>query len=999
MSSFIKVVKEEHDTNFGHTDLIIQGNVIFPPKQERDTNFANQGQNYVNPAPENYANPAPESYANPDPESYANPAPETYNCINLYFVRHGHGLHNLAFETNTFDNSDIKFQDPLLTDKGIAECKEVYDKVKSLNITKIYSSPLRRTIQTTDNIISNNTIVLDDLLGECCYNMICDRKIKKEELIKFINDNVVRNGNTYDSSAIDDNFTVTKDNLADNIHLFIDKIIRMHTNGDKILIVTHHNWLDEFIKLYSIAKKNHYANCEMRKYCLTNKQNILIKEQHIYSEKKGIKNNIFDKQKEINDKDVRPIKKQKEYFELYRYAINILKKPNDDTSVTFSVSLFKPNNKLDEESYAQWIAKYLQNHFKQILLINFFFPNANYRTYLDYYMLKKFESFDGNDERLKVTKHLNKFEHYDFANFEYESINFLLINYYKEIKQYEDYQFENGLTRILFYYDIACRSIIELGQYILRDKTGDFFVYKFKGPFIENEGKVNEGHITNGYIGQATRYMSSIQKAYIWNDVKINRASHLVWRDAHTNSLGYNDFKWINELNKICGKKKNRLFFLPASLDYRTGWHDKTLCKVNNSQVIQAAIAGIVQFVNFTNDDNFIPFEAYKQSLGMIFLLNLENELPLKIHRPWGYATHMNQWKSEYEYGIEEYCFSSFFILEFFMSNSIFYNHHFIGRVFNLFYDNDKVGISEFLLFKYMVDNNIIEKNKKLSRFELIMLIETLRNNFLLKDNKVLSLLLAIYPTKFFFNETVFSLDDNAYKFCTTDLKSYEDRLAVIPQKLKEFGEFTMENLHKLDINCYTTIISNAIEWCTEPYLYHKERVLPSCDPFGFYFDNQQSNDIGFLRSPNDLDHVINIMEKNNLQIKLNKTKYKLREENSDLKTNVSCNTINEDGEIKSELIERILKYNDAIKHISHIPNQSYSSLIWRELNNAGYDIPPKFFNRLLYYNYKTLSTIEGWINNTIMLLNTCNILPLIKMKEYQYKKKYVKYEIKYSKI
>jgi hypothetical protein len=42
---------------------------------------------------------------------------------------------------------------------------------------------LRRTIQTTDNIISNKQIILDDLLAECCYNMICDRKIKKQELI------------------------------------------------------------------------------------------------------------------------------------------------------------------------------------------------------------------------------------------------------------------------------------------------------------------------------------------------------------------------------------------------------------------------------------------------------------------------------------------------------------------------------------------------------------------------------------------------------------------------------------------------------------------------------------------------------------------------------------------------------------------------------------------------------------------------------------------------
>ena len=38
-------------------------------------------------------------------------------------------------------------------------------------------------------------------------------------------------------------------------------------------------------------------------------------------------------------------------------------------------------------------------------------------------MLNKFESFDGNDDRLKVTKYIDKFEHYDFEEHEYETIN------------------------------------------------------------------------------------------------------------------------------------------------------------------------------------------------------------------------------------------------------------------------------------------------------------------------------------------------------------------------------------------------------------------------------------------------------------------------------------------------------------------------------------------------------------------------------------------------
>jgi hypothetical protein len=762
----------------------------------------------------------------------------------------------------------------------------------------------------------------------------------------------------------------------------------------------------ELIKEIKVFKEEHETNYghtdliiqgnvifppkKYNKFALENKDMGFIFIQSEYSS--------FNKQKEINSKVIKPVLNQKNYFELYRYAINKLQKPNDDSSVTFTVSLFKPNDKFNDD-YNYWINRYLINHLKQILLINFFFPDANYRTYLDYYMLAKFELFEGNDERLKITKYFDKFEHYDFENFENESINFLLINYYNEIKKYEDYKFENGLTRILFYYDIACRSIINSGIYILRDKTGDFFVYKFKGPFIENECEKNEGHITNGYIGQVVRYISTIQKDYIWNDTKINRSTHLVWRDAHKNSLGYNDFKWINELNKICKTRKNKLFFLPSSIDYVQSWHDETICKVDNKENIQSPIAGIIQFTNFTDDETFLPFEIYKQCIGMIFLINLNNDLPLKIHRPWSYISRLNNfmWKSEYDYGIEEYCFSSFFNLDYLMKNSIFYRNHFIERVFNLYFDDDKIGIAEFLLFKFIIDNDIIKIDQKVNKFEFIKLIENLRDNILFKDNKALSLLLAIYPTKYFFDETIFSIDNNVYNNYTCEEQSFEDRLLVIPDFLKKFKELTLENLFNININCYTTIINNTIEWCVDPYAYKSEVIV--CSPSGFYFDSQESDEIGYLRSPDDLNHVINILYNNKLKKKLNKTKYKLNEERTHFYDNIKCNVLDLDyeGKIKPEIQHKILEYNNAYQHISHIPEESYSNIIWRELNTAGYDVPPYYFINLNYDNYVKLSTIEGWINNTLILLKTCNQSQESKFEKMdEYEKKYIKYKLKY---
>jgi hypothetical protein len=702
---------------------------------------------------------------------------------------------------------------------------------------------------------------------------------------------------------------------------------------------------------------------------------------------------IFNKQAEINSKKVEPVKNQKDYFELYRYGINKLNKPNDNDNITFSISLFKPNSLLDAQNGESWMKRYFQNHLKQIILINYFFPESNYRTYLDFFMLAKFESFDGNDDRLKVTKYVDKFEHFDFEEYEYETINNLLINFYKEIKKYENYQFENGLARILFYYDTACRSVSNNGKYVLREKTGDFFVYKFKGPFLERLG-----HITDGYIGQAIRYIPTIQKKYKWNNNTINRPTHLVWRDAHTNSLGYNDAKWINELNKVCKIKKNKIFFLPASLDYRPLWNDEAVCKVNNIQTRRSAIAGIVQFVNFTNDENFIPFDIFKQSIGMIFLLDMNNNLPLKLHRPWSYAEHMKQWKNEYEYGIEEYCFSSFFNLDYFMKNSIFYNHHFIGRITEMFYEDDKVGKAEFLLHKFLVDNNILSKTEKISRYDFIKLIENLRNDYSLKDNRPLSLLLAIYPTKYFFNETIFSIDKNNNAYVSKKEFSFNNRL--LKNKLL-INELTFENLAKININCLSTAINNALEWCTEPYIQNNSEIL-QCNPeeflSGFYYDNQPNENIAFLRSPNDLEHVISVLEKNNLKLKLNSSNYKLYEENSNLKMITSCNH-DKNGNINYNLINKIINYNNIGKIISGIPQELYSELIWKALNSAGYDVPPEYFTKIHIDDITKISSNKGWINHTIKLLTTCNHLNysnLTNIKMDTYKEKYLKYKQKY---
>ena len=58
------------------------------------------------------------------------------------------------------------------------------------------------------------------------------------------------------------------------------------------------------------------------------------------------------------------------------------------------------------------------------------------------------------------------------------------------------------------------------------------------------------------------------QDDYIYNDILIKRPKHIIWRDAHENMIGYNDYLWIKKINEISKEKKIQLYFLPNNYQY-----------------------------------------------------------------------------------------------------------------------------------------------------------------------------------------------------------------------------------------------------------------------------------------------------------------------------------------------------------------------------------------------------------------------------------------------
>lgn len=185
--------------------------------------------------------------------------------MKIYFVRHGNAHHNDLYnkigEKAYFDKS---VEDAELTILGNEQSKQTGKLLNSINFTEYYSSPLTRCIQTLDNIINYNIkICLDDRLLEPQGFHICNKRKDKLNL----NLNIKKYNKSFCLENIKNNylFELELNNQINNrIINFIEELKLKHKNtNNNILVVTHHDWLNHFYKLYFNTNMS-FQNCEYK---------------------------------------------------------------------------------------------------------------------------------------------------------------------------------------------------------------------------------------------------------------------------------------------------------------------------------------------------------------------------------------------------------------------------------------------------------------------------------------------------------------------------------------------------------------------------------------------------------------------------------------------------------------------------------------------------------------------------------------------------------------
>jgi broad specificity phosphatase PhoE len=210
-----------------------------------------------------------------------------HRVITLYFVRHGQALHNIAADMfGDYAYFDPIYRDAELTEKGIAQAKGLQLFFKRNPPDLIYSSSLRRCLQTLDNSLVNinninnmnmnmnmnstHDIIVDDRLIERCGQHPCNKRSDKQELHNFINKPInIENVNEIIP------WSNKRETNEEIIHRGRDwyynmlNLVRDNININRIVIYTHYEFLDTMLNNSALpfsSKENGipFSNCEVR---------------------------------------------------------------------------------------------------------------------------------------------------------------------------------------------------------------------------------------------------------------------------------------------------------------------------------------------------------------------------------------------------------------------------------------------------------------------------------------------------------------------------------------------------------------------------------------------------------------------------------------------------------------------------------------------------------------------------------------------------------------
>jgi broad specificity phosphatase PhoE len=182
----------------------------------------------------------------------------------IYVVRHG----------QTDWNLEGRFQgriDIPLNEKGKSQAKKTKEKLEGIKFDKVFSSPLKRALETA-KIITDEPIDIDDRIIERCNGQLEGKlKTECENMVDFTDENEVKLG----IESLPD--------FRGRITSFFDELCEKYVGKD-VLVVTHAG-VSIYVRCYFEGEPkdgnyNNYKlkNCEVLQYDNSRKMEKIIKD-------------------------------------------------------------------------------------------------------------------------------------------------------------------------------------------------------------------------------------------------------------------------------------------------------------------------------------------------------------------------------------------------------------------------------------------------------------------------------------------------------------------------------------------------------------------------------------------------------------------------------------------------------------------------------------------------------------------------------------------------
>lgn len=162
--------------------------------------------------------------------------------MKIYFIRHGETVWNTLKIFQGSSNSP-------LTEKGREQAKKLGEKLKNTEFTNFYSSPMGRTIETSQLIIGDRNIKIE-FIEE--FKEISVGRMEGVPREKFEKDfpeqyhNFFFNPKDYDPTSFDGE---TYPHLLERVQIGLNKIIQNHEKDDIVAVVSHGVTLKAIFKI------------------------------------------------------------------------------------------------------------------------------------------------------------------------------------------------------------------------------------------------------------------------------------------------------------------------------------------------------------------------------------------------------------------------------------------------------------------------------------------------------------------------------------------------------------------------------------------------------------------------------------------------------------------------------------------------------------------------------------------------------------------------------